>query len=596
VAASAATKSAREELEELLASLDDDFPAYAGSCLKIVNKQAIEQPFTLNAPQERLWARIKREQIDRDRPVRVIILKSRQIGFSTFVQGMLVHRATRRRNRRAYTVSRDRDATANLWAMAHRMHGALPVGIPGLKPPLSNMTRNKLLYFGEPSRVLQTQGNRGLDSQMLYDTAGEQDSARGSTYHDVHLSEVAHWESERKMTGILNGVPRLPGTMVVLETTANAANFFKRWWERAERGESEYIAHFVGWLEDPTCVKPFENDAERERLVADLGNEEYGGEEELELLNSYGASLEQLYWRRVSIVDQHQGDINLFHQEYPTTAEEAFILSGEHVFPTVYIQRAIKAAREAPEAERGTLKVDKQKEGVRARIGTVDVPETVVWVPESAGTGGMPTWRVWEHPRPDGDYVVALDPMGGDVNDAGERAHHGLQVVDHRTGRQVARWRSQIDPDLAGMELLKAAIFYNRGWAVPETTGGYGGAIARRLYEDFKYPFTYRKRDVSQLGQKAQKKIGWDTTLKTKPWLEETFTEMLREGTHGIIDLATALELASYVRDEKGKTGPAEGAFSDLLMAYMIAQFVRLEKPPKRRKAADRSTVADDSG
>jgi hypothetical protein len=233
---------------------------------------------------------------------------------------------------------------------------------------------------------------------------------------------------------------------------------------------------------------------------------------------------------------------------------------------------------------------------VRARIGTVDVPETVVWVPESAGTGGMPTWRVWEHPRPDGDYVVALDPMGGDVNDAGERAHHGLQVVDHRTGRQVARWRSQIDPDLAGMELLKAAIFYNRGWAVPETTGGYGGAIARRLYEDFKYPFTYRKRDVSQLGQKAQKKIGWDTTLKTKPWLEETFTEMLREGTHGIIDLATALELASYVRDEKGKTGPAEGAFSDLLMAYMIAQFVRLEKPPKRRKAADRSTVADDSG
>jgi hypothetical protein len=192
--------------------------------------------------------------------------------------------------------------------------------------------------------------------------------------------------------------------------------------------------------------------------------------------------------------------------------------------------------------------------------------------------------------------VVALDPMGGDVNDAGERAHHGLQVVDHRTGRQVARWRSQIDPDLAGMELLKAAIFYNRGWAVPETTGGYGGAIARRLYEDFKYPFTYRKRDVSQLGQKAQKKIGWDTTLKTKPWLEETFTEMLREGTHGIIDLATALELASYVRDEKGKTGPAEGAFSDLLMAYMIAQFVRLEKPPKRRKAADRSTVADDSG
>lgn len=574
----------RGELERLSAALDADFPFYSEQCLTIINKQARPVPFVLNEPQVRLDRTIEAQRAA-GKPVRVIILKSRQIGFSTYVQGRMIRTCTRQSYRRALVVAQNRGTAAGLWAIGNRMYNHLPADIPGIKPPLTGMQRGQSMHWGEPSRVLQQTGMVGIDSKLTVDTANEAESGRGFTYTDVHLSEVAFWENSDKMPGILNTVPDDPGTAVFLESTANGANFFKAWWDRAVHGESEYIPFFVGWTDDPSCWREFATPADREAFVETIGTGPYG-EAEPNLVELFGCTPEQLYWRRYTISDKNEGRVELFNQEYPATAEEAFILSGAQVFSTAHIQRVVKHARETPPKHIGLLKVTSVKEDVKARVGTVDIPLTVEFVDRStSGAGrGHSFWHIWELPDPDDDYIAALDPMGGEPNDQGELAHHGIQVISHRTGQQVARWQSRIDPDLAGMQLLHAAIFYNQAWAVPETTGGYGGAIARRLYEDFKYAYTYRRTSIDKLTQRREKKIGWDTNSRTKPWLEETMMELLREQVDGIRDLETALELASYVRDEKGKTGPSEGAFADLLMALMIAQFVKRELPMKRRK------------
>lgn len=580
-----AARSSSEELAGLLRRLDDDFPLYAEECLKIVNKRRELVPFALNEPQLELEERVRVEQTEQGKPIRVIILKSRQIGFSTWSQGKLIQRATRKPNRNALVVALDTSTAGALWSMGERMYSHLP-NIPGLKPPVTSLRRGKYIHWGEPGKMLSQAGAMGIDSRYTADTANEVEAGRGFTFSDVHLSEVAFWERPDKMTAILNTVPDVPDSMVILESTANGGNFFKHWWERAERGESEYIPYFCGWHRDPTCTKAFLTEADREDFIADIGNGPYG-EAEPQLMSLFDCSPEQLNWRRATIADKTQGRVELFNQEYPSTAEEAFILSGAHVFSTFYIQAAIEEARRAQEPEKGILKVTEQSEGMRARTGTVDVPTALEFVNRwDAGVGpNHPLWHVWEQPDPDDDYVVAMDPMGGEVNAEGELAYHAIQVISHRRRVQVARWRARLDADLAGMQALYAAIFYGRAWLAIETTGGWGGAIARRLYEDFKYPYVFRRKRVEKLTERREKVVGWDTNLQTKPWLEESMTEMLREGTHGIRDILTALELSTYVRDEKGKTGPSEGAFSDALMAYMIAQFIAGTQPMKRRDA-----------
>jgi hypothetical protein len=60
--------------------------------------------------------------------------------------------------------------------------------------------------------------------------------------------------------------------------------------------------------------------------------------------------------------------------------------------------------------------------------------------------------------------------------------------------------------------------------------------------------------------------------------------QLLREGTHGIRSLRLARQMETYVRRGSGRTGPIPGARSDLLLAWMIAQAVANEKPPRVKR------------
>jgi hypothetical protein len=54
--------------------------------------------------------------------------------------------------------------------------------------------------------------------------------------------------------------------------------------------------------------------------------------EEEELVELHGADLEQISWRRWAIPNRCQGYVDKFHQEYPTTPEEAFVSTGDPAF------------------------------------------------------------------------------------------------------------------------------------------------------------------------------------------------------------------------------------------------------------------------
>lgn len=278
--------------------LKSDFEHYAAKCLKIRTKSGSVEPLELNVAQKYIHERVE-EQRAKTGKVRAIILKGRQQGCSTYVEGRFYWRVSHTRGVRAFILTHDEEATNNLFELANRYHE----NCPALVKPSTSAANAKELHFNK------------LDSGYKVGTAGNKAVGRSSTVQLFHGSEVGFWpNAQQHAAGILQAIPDAPGTEAFLESTANGiGNFYHQQWQAAESGQSEYIAIFVPWYWQPEYRKSVPDDFELT-------------EDERDYREAYGLDLEQMAWRRAKIVELK--DQTLFKQEYPATAAEAFQVSG----------------------------------------------------------------------------------------------------------------------------------------------------------------------------------------------------------------------------------------------------------------------------
>jgi hypothetical protein len=573
--------------------LANDTPYYAEKVLKIVNKDSETVPLKANAGQLALDA-ILREQREAGKPQRVLALKARQVGISTWVQAILIQRTTQFENQNAIVVAHDVETGNKLFRMGQTMYGHLPDD-EIVKPGIRHHRRGRFMHFAPPGADAWKMGDLYPNSTYFVDTAAEFQAGRGGTYQLAHLSEFAFWERPvEKLTALLAGVPRQnPNTLIIIESTANGMGPFKDMWDEAEAGNSGWAPFFWPWYKEPAYTMPFATDQDREHLRRkELGLGKYGEDEPA--LIDLGVTLEQLYWRRMTIATEMTGRVDLFHQEYPSTPEEAFIASGRQVFDPELVKGVLvscdisdprKPNEENPGPHIGSLEVDGTEKVQSERRGEIERPTGAKWVPreDSLQRNPVKLWTPLEdgQPKATSRYVVGVDASGGEMSEgATTPAYHAVQVIDHKTREQVAEYRSHVDPDvLATLVFLMAKHVFNEAWVAVEITGGWGLPVVRRLFHDFHYPFVYVRKQHGSSTEDQSKMIGWHTTQQTKPLFEANLAEMLREGLHGIKSRTLTMEMFSYVRDDKGKTGPEAGRFSDLLIAYMIAQQVANEYP-----------------
>jgi hypothetical protein len=279
--------------------LKDDFLHYAPRCLKIRTKAATIVPLVLNDAQMLIHSAIE-EQLGRTGRVRAILLKGRQQGGSTYVEGRFYWKVSHSKGMRAYILTHEDGATVNLFEMVDRYH----TNCPALVRPTASTANAKELMFDQ------------LDSGYKVGTAGNKGAGRSGTVQLFHGSEVAFWPNAADhAAGVLQSVPDEPGTEVIFESTAKGlGNYFHKQWQLAEAGQSEYIAIFVPWFiqrEYRKEVPPgFQITTEEEEYRA-----------------TYGLDLEQIVWRRTKTVELNN-DEALFMQEYPATAAEAFQMAG----------------------------------------------------------------------------------------------------------------------------------------------------------------------------------------------------------------------------------------------------------------------------
>lgn len=298
--------------------LKEDLEHYAAKCLKIRTKSGAVEPFVFNEAQRYLHSRLEAQKA-RTGKVRALVLKGRQQGISTYIGARYYWRTTHNRGLRTFILTHEQTATDNLFGMVDRYHQHCPA----LVKPSTGAANAKELFFDR------------LDSGYEVGTAGTKAVGRSKTIQCLHGSEVAFWpNAATHFAGVVQAVPDLPGTEIVLESTANGVGgeFHERW-QQAEAGIGDYEAIFIPWFWQPEYRRPVPPG-----FTLD--------EEEQEYAEAHGLDLEQMAWRRAKVAELK--DPMLFKQEYPATAAEAFQMTGHDSFiKPEAVLRARKAECEA---------------------------------------------------------------------------------------------------------------------------------------------------------------------------------------------------------------------------------------------------------
>ena len=524
-----AVKAAAPSLDVL-----SDFEQYALQLLRIKTKEQDLIPLKFNRAQRLLWALVQKQQ-RAHRPVRVVILKGRQLGSSTWCEGFVFHQTATHEHTNSMVVAHDRESTETVFKIAQVMYEELP---PDFRPMKRRANKFELVFENPDDRARLV--HPGLRSQIVIRTAGNEEAGRGATTHHLHLSEVASWPApEALATSLFPMVPNREGTTVFLESTAKGVgNWWHDFYYRAKNGKSEYDAVFLGWYLDPTYTLI---GTEMVRWVPDMNDLE---EDEVELRRKLKLTRGQLAFRRM-IIDTH--GLDYFRQEYPSDDEEAWLGIGLPVFKRAIIREMYERALSVIPTFRGDL----------APSGEMQAD------PEG-------DFVIWEQPQPKAEYVLGVDPAQG--VEGGTLA----AIVILKRGKkqkQVARWKGSVNALQLVPYIESLAYLYNEGLVSIEVNSS-GLSTQEALARS--YSHNYRWRVLDKRSRNITEKIGWYSSVNTKQLLITHMQQLFEEGSFETYDpdfLRQTYGLSNVGESQWGSAivEPEPGVGDDIFMAGSIA-------------------------
>lgn len=524
---------------------------YIENFLKIRNKHSKLVPLKLNPAQKLFYDEIVKCEKEK-RLKRFIVLKARQMGISTFTEALIFANTSTQKFVNSMIIAHEDKATQNLFNMSKLYYEELP----DVLRPMKKYSNEKALVFENPTNdESEKRKNPGLRSRITVATAGTAESGRSSTIHNLHISELAFFPNPRQsMTALLQSVPDTLDSLVVVESTANGVgDYFHNMWLQAVRGESEFVPIFLAWFIDPTYTREFRSEAERKQFIEEVNTTTTDRDgnvihtEEYLLKERFNLTYEQLNWRKYTIENKCNGDIEIFRQEYPSTPEEAFIASGRPRFNTNALK---KYGTYTKDGERGYLE---ESGGI------------VKFVPDEKGY-----LEVWEHPDPSKTYAI-----GADVAEGLAHGDYSCALVGDDDFNVVCMWHGHIDPDLFGDELVKLGTYYNGAYIGVENNN-HGLTTLRRL-QDREYWNLYFQKTYDRITDTITSKVGWNTNSKTKRIMIDKLAEFIREMYLGIYSDLIIGECVTYVINDNGTTDAQQGCHDDTVMALAILLQMLLE-------------------
>lgn len=493
-------------------------------CFSIVDKQGKTVPFFLNEVQAEFVATL--EKLGTSKPY--YILKGRQQGFTTLITAIQLSYALTTRNFSGMTIADCAENTRVIFQdKAKTVYNRLPIA---LKPTEKYNSANEL-YFEKLNaswRVATATSNVG----------------RSRTLRFLHLSEIAFYEVPFSDIQAGLGQAVVKDAFVVYETTANGYNdakalwdsnscnnLFFEWWKTAE-----YTKDDVGII-----------DAVTDSWLV----------ERIQLLRSKGLTDNQVAW----YVDKYNSytDKQLIRQEYPCSADEAFIASGSSIFGDEEVLRRLDCVNDA-EYVCDFEYSHKYLEDNTVALNNVELIEK--------STGAI---KIYQLPQ-NGHYYA----VGGDT--AGEGSDHfTAHVIDVQTLEQCAVFDCKcMDEDKYSEIVYLLAQLYNQALVAIEVN--FSTYPTHYITERLGYSNVYLRQEFDSIAQKYSARYGFKTTPVTRPNILSELVVIFRENASVIKDKTTLREMLVFVKDKKGKPQAIEGYHDDNVMALAIAYWARQQQ------------------
>jgi hypothetical protein len=407
-------------------------------------------------------------------------------------------------------------------------------------------------------------------------TANRGELGRSYNFHAVLLSEFCIWpelgiDVQSQMVALNQTIAELPGTIVILESTAKGENEATEMYRDQANG---YRKIFISWVAfddyrlpllpgeklENICVadeeggKPtrYGNEVEEARLIESALRIWYadevaaGGDEWLK------AEVQaRLNWRRQTIDKKCLGNVEQFRREYPTIAAHAFATTSQ----TVFDQRSLELMRQAVEEEKLPAK----------RFHYAHDPE-ITDANKKFQLSPFGQLHVYKLPEAGQVYVIGGDTGMGVPNSGDPSTLVVLAVPDLE---EVASFNQIITPDKYAEMAYYLGLIYNTALLGIENNerGGYAANLI--LSKTLHYPRLYYRFDP--FDKKAAAKPGFATTDGNKAVLVAAAQQAIRD--HEILLRTQALidQLEHYVLLPNGNMGGAPGWNDDLVSALLIA-------------------------
>ena len=526
--------------------------------------------------------------LENGQPVRLIVYKPRQKGCSTGNIAVLYARA-RAEAMSCLVIGGQSSQTANLWSI------------------LRHYAKHDSHAWGNSWKDTQSAAACSNGSTFTRETAGDPEAGRSGTYHAVIATEVARWPSggakdaQEVLNSVLNCVPNLPATIVIMESTAcGPAGVFPRTWggavtlEQMKAGTkgNGYIRIFAPWHVFPDSTLPLtaaEREGLRDKLHLAADHKALRLWDELKLTPECVG-----YYHHLLAAPECGGDPMKRDREYPTTPEDGLRASSPSRFKLEALDQLDAYARERePHLRPGTLELHPAERDLPPERRDY---RRCAWIPADAGSA---EFAMVEDRIPGCSYLIASDNMKGASHVTGADPDCNAVVVlrEGYYDRQ-GRWHfpeivaslyptgwgpggrpnpgNRWDMDILAEALSRLAGYYGGCPVVPESNRG-----------EFLISELRRRRVALWLRERPKDRvdsyedtglIGFNTTAESKKTLVENLARHLRELHQPAAGFRCAFpwinaEFRTFIRHADGSEGAMRltGCHDDQVIATALA-------------------------
>lgn len=513
---------------------------------------------------------------------KLIILKPRQTGISTWIAASMFHRTIFTPHSFTMLIAQNDNTSGHIYKMSQRAFDNLPWW---MQPETMYRTKTGAMEWDrvdEKERMV----NPGLGSNFTVASATRVSGvAIGKTIRNLHMSEVSRYPDDSIFEGDIKPSLNARDTYAVMESTGfGRQGLFYEQWCAAVEGDTDFCAVFIPVYKVRKYYKPIT------KGKIELTEEETAFNERVKKEDNFAIPDEFWNFRRTGLraARRTRDGKAGFLESYPLTPQEAFQSSGLCAFDKDSLEHQDLKYVHDPLwlGEINLISIDPP------RIDTDNIHEvhSKDEIPRRKSGRGGNRFFVWEMPEKGESYYVSADVALGNGGDYSVceiwRAGRGLEP-----DAQVAEWWGWIPPKKFAHVVAAIGIFYNNAEVACEYARD--GITTANELRDMDYPNLYRPQWKDKIVNQATNYLHWYTNTKTRDEIIGCMNEALLDRTIIIRSADLIDEMIDFAAVESGGKIEGQGNDDDGCMSAMINLYCLRETLKHLKAGAEQARSAE---